>query len=283
MKEAISKSRFVIILLGMSVLMAGCSINIGGGCSKEKYEKTVNLQAPLAARSTLQADTSFGDITVIGGEVADCNVIATICGRAPTKEEAIEIVEQVSITLETVGKTMKIKVYKPKLKNNRSIGITYEISLPQTSSLDFGTSYGDIEIENIGGNISAKSSFGDIDCKNVGGDIKLNLSYGDVDCREIVAKNLNIHTSFGDVEAVYVDGASGDINVKINTSYGDVELVTPDAFAGNVDLATSYGSIKTDMPITIVGKIRKDRVRGSVGNGKGSISTHTSFGSINIK
>jgi len=283
MKDVIGRSRLLITLLAVSMLSAGCSINIGNIGPRAKYKKTVNLQAPLAAGSTLKANTSFGDITVTGGEVVDCNVIATICGQAPTKEEAIEIVEQVSLALETIGKTMKIKTDKPKLKRNRSIGITYEISLPQASGLDFVTSYGDIDIEDIDGNIDAKTSFGDIYCENVTGDIKLNTSYGDVACGDIIAKNLNIHTSFGDVKAVYVDNAAGAINVKLNTSYGDVELSTPDAFAGNIDLSTSYGSIKTDLPITIVGKIKKDKVRGSVGDGKGIISAHTSFGSIKIK
>jgi hypothetical protein len=283
MKDVIGKSRFVITLLAVLVATAGCSINIGGIGPRAKYKKTVNLQAPLAAGSTLKANTSFGNITATGGEVSDCNVIAMICGQAPTKEEAKEIVEQVSITLETVGKTMKIKVDRPKLKNNRSIGISYKISLPLTSSLKFGTSYGNIEIEDIDGNVDARSSFGSIDCKNVAGDIKLNTSYGNVKCKGITSKNLNVHTSFGSVKIVYLDKAAGDINAKLNTSYGSVELVTPDAFAGNIDLGASFGSIKTDLPVTIVGKIRKDRVTGSVGKGKGSISAHSSFGSINIK
>jgi DUF4097 and DUF4098 domain-containing protein YvlB len=283
MKDVIGRSRLVIILLAVSVLTAGCTINFGGGGSRKKYKKTVNLQAPLAAGSTLKANTSFGNITATGSEVADCNVIATICGQAPTKEEAKEIVEQVMLTLEMSGGRMKIKADKPRLKNNRSIGITYKISLPLTSSLNFGTSYGNIKIENIEGNIDAKSSFGSINCKNVAGDIKLNTSYGNVKCGKIASKNLNIHTSFGSVKAVYLDKAGGDINAKLNTSYGSVELITPNAFAGNVDLSASYGSIKTDLPITIVGKIRKDKVTGSVGNGKGSISAHSSFGSINIK
>jgi hypothetical protein len=283
MKNAFSKSRFVIILLAVSVLSAGCSINFGGACSKAKYEKTISLQAPLAANSNLQVNTSYGDITAIGGEVADCNVIATICGRAPTKEEAIEIVEQVSITLETVGNTMTIKADKPRLKNNRSIGITYKISLPLTSSLNFGTSYGDIEIEDIEGNVDAKSSFGSINCKNVAGDIDLNTSYGKIKCEEIASNNLGIHSSYGSLKVAYSNQAKADIKAKLSTSYGSVKLVAPDAFAGNIDLATSHGSIRTGLPITIIGKIRKDRVRGSVGDGKGSISAHSSYGSINIE
>jgi hypothetical protein len=282
MKDVIGRARFVITLMAVSMLAAGCSINIGGSC-REKYKKTVNLQAPLAAGSTLEADTSFGDITALGSEVVDCNVIATISAQAPTKEEAKEIVEQVTLTLEMAGGRMKIKADKPRLKNNRSIGITYKISLPQTSSLDFGTSYGDIEIEDINGNVDAKSSFGSINCTNVAGDIKLNSSYGNIKCSKITSKNLNVHSSFGSVKAVYLEGASGEINAKMNTSYGSVDLVTPDAFAGNVDLSVSFGSIKTDLPITVVGQIKKDRVRGSVGDGKGSITANSSFGSISIK
>ena len=92
MKDVIGRARFIVTLMAISMLAAGCSFNIGGGF-KEKYKKTVNLEAPLAADSTLEANTSFGGITALGSEVVDCNVIATISGQAPTKEEAKEIVE----------------------------------------------------------------------------------------------------------------------------------------------------------------------------------------------
>jgi len=57
----------------------------------------------------------------------------------------------------------------------------------------------------------------------------------------------------------------------------------PPEFTGQVELATSHGSIKTDLPITVKGKISNKRIRGTIGEGNGMLRLKTSFGSIKIK
>ena len=74
-----------------------------------------------------------------------------------------------------------------------------------------------------------------------------------------------------------------DINANVTTSYGIINFVTPPKFSGQVDLATSYGSIKTDLPITVTGELGKQRIKGTVGQGNGKLNLKTSFGSIRIK
>jgi hypothetical protein len=67
------------------------------------------------------------------------------------------------------------------------------------------------------------------------------------------------------------------------TSYGSIEFVAPPGFAGQVDLATSYGSIKTDLPITITGELTKKRLSGRIGEGKGRLRLETKSGSVNLR
>ena len=85
-------------LLCLLTGLAGCCINIGG-CSQAKYERTDTLVADLEPGSTVIAETSFGSVTVTGGDVTDCRVTAEICVQAPTEEEAAEIAEQVKVRL----------------------------------------------------------------------------------------------------------------------------------------------------------------------------------------
>ena len=89
------KNRFakasVGCLLCMVILLAGSCINIGSCTMRAKYERTMQLSAPLSPGSAFEAQSHNGSITINGADVADCNMTATIVTRAATDEEAREL------------------------------------------------------------------------------------------------------------------------------------------------------------------------------------------------
>jgi DUF4097 and DUF4098 domain-containing protein YvlB len=62
-----------------------------------------------------------------------------------------------------------------------------------------------------------------------------------------------------------------------------VEFVAPPNFSAEVNVSTHNGSIKTDIPITVTGKVRKGRLTGTIGTGEGKLHLETHNGSITIK
>ena len=125
------------------VIISGCDIQMGGW-QQARHEITVQRQAPITTGSKLYVETSSGSITITGGDVTECSVIATICGRAPTKEEAQQLAEQVKIELETAGDTLTVKADKPPSKNRRSVSISYDITIPKQTNIECVRSYGEI-------------------------------------------------------------------------------------------------------------------------------------------
>ncbi|MEJ2703611.1 MAG: DUF4097 family beta strand repeat-containing protein [Sedimentisphaerales bacterium] len=222
--------------LGWCLLQAGCDIEFGNW-AKAKYEKTIERQAPLANGSTLVAQTSFGSVKVAGADVTDCTVVAEICGRAPTEEEAQELAEQVEIALETAGRTMTVKADKPHTGHNRSISISYTITVPRRTHLECGSSYGAIEIRNIVGNVRGKTSSGSITAENIEGSAGLHTSYGSVTCRHIAGDEVVATSSSGSITTEDVKGST-----QLSTSYGQISCT--DMREGDVRLKSSSGSIK---------------------------------------
>ena len=377
------------------LMVAGCDIQIGDW-PQAKYERTVERKAPLPAGSTLVAKTSLGSITVSGADVTDCNVVAEIVGRAPAEEEAQELAEQVEITLEKVGNTLAVKADKPSTKGNRSISISYTITVPRQTHIECASSYGAISVGSISGNVSAKTSSGSIAVESIEGSADLDTSYGAVTCRNVSGSNLAVETSSGSITAESIKGPAqlhtsygsitcdgfeaGDIEIKSSsgtirltnasfgvcdahtsygaidaeklkgnsiklhsdsggiqvtnasartadvstsygrvtcrqikaneltarsgsgnlditcseaappditanlvTSYGSIDFTAPPGFAGQVDLSTSYGSVRTDRPITTSGELTKKKLQGTIGQGNGKLHLQTSSGSINLK
>lgn len=269
-----------VISLVLIMASSGCHV---GNVQKARYDKTVNLDSPLEMGSSVTAKTSYGDITATGTDSTGCSVVADITVRAPSLEEAAQIAEQIKIILSRSDNTLTIEADKPNIKKNRSISISYDITLPKQANLKCDSSYGDIKITNITGNTNIHTSYGDIDCDTLTGPLTLDTSYGDINCKTITTENIDAKSSYGDLRIESTPDSPADITVRLRTSYGDINLTTPPNFAGQVSMSTSYGSIKTDLPITIQGKINKKNIKGTIGTGNGKLDLNTSYGSIKLK
>jgi DUF4097 and DUF4098 domain-containing protein YvlB len=272
------KNYKTILTLGCLCLfsiVAGCDIQIGDW-GQAKYERTVQRQAPLPAGSTLVAKTSMGFVTITGADVTDCNVVAEISGRAPTEEEAQELAEKVEITLETAGDTMTVKADKPATKHNRSISISYTITVPKQTRIECASSYGAIKVSGINANVKGNTSSGSIAAENIEGSASLDTSYGSVKCRNISGRELAVKSSSGSITAEAIKGAA-----RLNTSYGSITC--RDLSDGDVQLRSSSGSIKLsnvsfgDCDVhTSYGSIDADGLKGD------SIKLHSDSGGIHV-
>lgn len=282
MKGYLPVTLLACCVLVAAVTVCGCCINFGWW-NQERYERIEQASAAMAEAEQISVDTSFGEITITGADTNDCNVTAKITGQAPTADEARSLAEQTHITLETEGKTLVVRAEKPHLRNNRSIPISYNIVVPTRTGIKCKSSYGEIKLTNIRGDVTAHTSFGDVVAENIAGRMQLNTSYGKVDCSKITCAEFEANSSFGDIEVSFSDACPSDLSAKITTSYGGIDADIPINFAGEVVIETSFGKIKTELPILIKGDLGRTRLTGTVGQGNGKLNLKTSFGSVTIR
>jgi len=270
------------LALTVIIVVGGCCINFGWW-NQQQHERTEQVSAPIDQARQISVDTSFGDITIIGADTNDCNVIAKITGQAPSTEEAKSLAEQTKIKLEPDGNTLIIRAEKPHLSRKRSVSITYDIVVPTRTSVKCKSSYGKIKLANIRGVVSANTSFGNIEAENITGRMDLDTSYGKVDCQKISCAEFLANSSFGDIEVDFTNACPNNLISRITTSYGNVEADVPTDFTGDVVIETSFGKVRTELPIMIKGDVSKTRLTGTIGQGNGKLNFKTSFGSVNIE
>lgn len=269
-------------LLCLLAVVAGCHISIGGCDMPAKYERKVQLSAPLAPGSVFAAETHNGSITVTGADVADCNLTATIVARAGTEQDAKKLAEEVKIKLEPSGDKLRVKIQKPAFMSGKSVGISLDVTVPGQTSPELTTHNGAIKIANIAGNTRATTHNGSVTAEQVSGSTELETHNGKISCREI-AGDVRLRTHNGSVNVVYSRAAGAVSSVDIVTHNGGIELVTPPNFSASVELATHNGSITTELPITVIGKVSKRKLSGTIGTGEGKLRLETHNGSIKIR
>jgi len=255
-----------------------------GSLSVADIEGTVNGKSTNGSikadnvQGTTSLDTSYGSIA--------CN---TIAGK--------------SVTLRSTNGSITIANCKGTLKADTSYGsITCrqfsdgDVSLKSTNgrieisdasfgSCDADTSYGSVACAHVKGNrIKLQSGNGNMELNDAqAGKIEMSTSYGGVRAGQIMTADLTARSGNGSANVTCTTACPPDMKADVRSSYGSVTFTAPPAFAGQVRLSTSYGSVRTARPVTMSGEIDKKNIRGTIGQGTGSIHLESGNGSIELK
>jgi DUF4097 and DUF4098 domain-containing protein YvlB len=250
---------------------------------RAKYERTVQLSAPLSPGSNFEAKTHNGSITINGTDTANCNLTATIVARAMTEEKArILAEEEVKVTLEPSGNGLVVKIDKPKYMRNCSVSVNLDVTIPNQANLELNTHNGSVRITDINGQIDATTHNGKIIAEEVSDTIELLTHNGAVTCQD-VSGDTKLRSHNGKIKAYYSQSAPSVCNVSMITHNGGIELIAPADFSAAVEASTHNGSIDTNLAITVIGKVSKNRLKGTIGKGEGKLYLETHNGSIDIR
>src|SRR4030042_1222968 len=128
MKKDHFQKAFVVFLSCFAATAMGCSTD---GCEpKAKYERIVNLSAPMSAGSLFEAQTHNGHIDITGSDVTECSLKATITGWADTEENAKLLAEAVEVQLVPSGSTLTAKIEKPTLTPYQKVAVRFDVTVP---------------------------------------------------------------------------------------------------------------------------------------------------------
>lgn len=141
------------------------------------------------------------------------------------------------------------------------------------------TSGGHIEAEGVSGNMHGETSGGHIEVANVGKDIHVETSGGSIEIRGARGR-VEADTSGGGVEVGFAKGnARGG---RIESSGGGIRVAVDPNVDLQIDASTSGGSVRSDVPVKIVGKASSSSIKGSLGKGGELLYVHTSGGSVTL-
>ncbi len=218
---------------------------------------SVSLQGSLPAQTDLTLSTSDGSIDV-------SNITADLDAR--TSDGSIEI--------RNIDGDVRLRTSDGKIIGDRV----------KAGSFDCRTRDGAIRLSDVtAGSLRAETSDGSIAFETVRADAAtVRTIDGSIRWRDAVAAKMECHSSDGAIHVEYAAEGPKGPDIRITTSDGGIILVTPRDVSAQVDAATNDGSIHTDLPITIQGKVGKS-LRGRIGDGEGKIYLRTGDGSITIR
>lgn len=167
-----------------------------------------------------------------------------------------------------------------------------------TGSLDIDTGSGRVTVRGVDGDLYVDTGSGRVEFSDVVAyEIEIDTGSGGVRGSRIEAELLSVDTGSGSIDLqsvtsseVTLDTGSGSIDIELmtdierldaDTGSGSVTIRAPSDLGAVIDIETGSGGIDLDFPLE-VRSIRRDHVRGTIGDGRGQIHIDTGSGSIRL-
>ncbi|HUP59921.1 MAG TPA: DUF4097 family beta strand repeat-containing protein [Thermoanaerobaculia bacterium] len=149
-----------------------------------------------------------------------------------------------------------------------------------TGPVNARSSGGSIRIGNTTGSVEARTSGGSITIARVDGDVFARTSGGGIRIEDATGK-IDATTSGGSIHANLSRQPRGDS--RLSTSGGGVTVTLASGIAVDLDARASGGGVRSDVPITVMGKQDDDSLHGEINGGGPKLVLRTSGGGIRVK
>lgn len=190
-----------------------------------------------------------------------------------------------NVTARTASGSAEGKQIKGFVKLHSSSGSVHAENV-SSGDVDLDTASGGVRLSDASdvGTCRAHSSSGSVRIQRVRADsVRMDSSSGSVTGEDLNCTQLKAGSGSGHVSAAFSPSAPNSVVADVGTSSGGINIVLPPGFAGRVDLSVASGSVHINQPVTVRGDIGRRHIRGTIGDGTGSLTAHTSSGSISVR
>ena len=153
--------------------------------------------------------------------------------------------------------------------------------------LDIESLSGDVVVTGVKGESTINTISGSVTLSAARGNTSIESVSGDVDLRDVIAKQIRLHTTSGDVS--YTGAILDAGRYEFNTHSGEIVLALPADIGAELSVSTFSGGIESDFPITLkagehgIGAAQAKRLNFTVGRGTARIIAETFSGDITLK
>jgi DUF4097 and DUF4098 domain-containing protein YvlB len=267
----------------------------------------------------LDVNTGSGSITVRAGSGNDVTIHGEIVVNRrflvkPSNTD--ELVQQVRDNPPVELRNGRLRVgYIEDRSLRKRVSISYEISVPAGTEVRADTGSGSVTISDIAAPVNVDTGSGSVTLENIGGPVKADTGSGSIRAigvagafhgdtgsggiylEQTAPGDVVISTGSGSSElkgvigSVHANAGSGRITIdgrqegewRLDTGSGSVRVSLPADAAFDLKAKSNSGGIEINHPLTLEGKISKNRVSGSVRGGGPLLLIDTGSGGITIR
>ena len=254
--------------------------NIEGALSVSNNSGEVTATAIKAGNEDIELNSDFGAVT-LKNATGENITLDSNSGTITLKE----VRAAGDITTKTdFGNTTFENGSSDSLSVETNSGAVSLVKLNVTKEIKVQDDFGEIELgQALAASYDLHTNSGSITVDGAKGKLKAHTDFGGIKIENAQSVTLDLKTNSGTVE---FNGSLGAGPHKVESDFGEIELTLPSDSKLNVELKTDFGSIKSDLPVTVMlnqtSNSNGDKTVGSVNGGGAQLTVHTNSGSVNI-
>lgn len=231
---------------------------------EKKYNQTFTVN-----NKTIKLYNMYGKMTIETWDKNELQVDVVINVGAKNNETAERVLGLISIIENQDAETIEVKTKFENERNgswdengSREMKVVYKVYMPKTATLIAENNFGDIEIEDFDGTLTAICKYGALSIGNLKQASNIQVDFGKAQIQSLVGVKLKAQYSKIDIEKI-----SGDIdaklsfcesvdfvvslstkNINITSDYTSVYLDFEKDFSATYNVVTAYGSLNNSTP-----------------------------------
>jgi len=218
-----------------------------------------NVPMRLSGRSIAIDGQQNGGITILGWDRDAVQVTARMQAQDRTDAGAREVLSRIRIVADGRG----VRAEGPSMDGDYvGWSVSYSVNVPRRFDLDLEAHNGGLSVAGVSGKLVLDTHNGSVALVDVGGDVRAHTQNG----------SLNVQLT-----GTQWDGSGLDAE----TQNGSVRLAVPAQYAAQLETGTVNGTIRTDIPVTVSGRISR-RLSIPLGGGGRPVRAVTTNGSVSI-
>ena len=218
----------------------------------------------IPAGAHVMVTTALGNIVAHVGDGNDLRVSVTETAEASNESAAEELLKSLKVVIEQTRDGYSVHPVNQEADNGH-VSVDFDVTLPKSVSLAADSRHGDVSISGLAGAVTATTQTGNIEVHNIGSDVSAQLTKGDARIDDISG---SVHIT-GRGNEIELNDVAGDATVQ-GEFFGPVRI-------RNVTKTTHYTSQAGDLTLShLTGRLELDSGDISVSDvaGFAKLATH---------
>jgi hypothetical protein len=288
---------YLPILALAAALSSACSVDLEADVvnATGRFDRQMTVDGPVE----LDVRTGSGSINVRRGGSGQVRVVGEIRANrgfwnSSSAEERVRRIEA-NPPITQSGNSIRIGDFDDR-DMPRNVSISYEIVVPEETSVRSRTGSGSQRIDSVNGRVDTETGSGSIRVGEVTGPVVASTGSGSIAVLG-AGGGLSARTGSGSIDAAGIRGSvrahtgSGGVRIEgtptndwtVRTGSGSIGLRLPPDAGFEMDVRTGSGSINTNHPVELRGSLSRRHLQGRVRGGGPRIDASAGSGSIRLE
>ncbi len=259
-------TRAFVILLTLGAALA--AVRPAAADEIERVDET----HPFSEGALLDLRNTNGGIEIATWDRAEARIEAEKRVRGRDSEAVREAMAEVRVRIERRDGGLEVETVLPSHRSgfmswlagrNVSADVRYRVTLPRRADLDLQSVNGGVRVDGVNGRLRLRTTNGKIEVVDSGGRVEAHTTNGGID------------VELNEVEA--------DAELEFHTTNGGITVSLPKGLGAALSASTTNGTIDTDFPIEVRGRVGSRRLEGTIGGGGPRLELRTTNGRIRIR